>query len=254
MSLPRFPHLRSLPWQRALSVLLVALSRYVAPAQAQTKPPQNAIAYFTDIAQKAGLTAPIVFGGKDTKKYISETTGPGAAIFDYDNDGWPDIFIVNGTKLEGFPSGQAPTSHLYRNNHDGTFTDVTVKAGLTVTGWGQGVCVGDYDNDGWEDLYVTYYGKNRLYHNQNGVFTEVAEKAGVAGSGKAWGTGCAFLDYDRDGLLDLVVANYVDFDLATAPAPGERPTCIWKGVPVMCGPRGLGGGEHTLYQHPRDGK
>src|SRR5258708_1753881 len=170
MSLPRFPHLRSLPWQRALSVLLVALACRVASAQAQTEPPRNAIAYFTDVAQKAGLTMPIVFGGKDTKKYIIETTGTGAAIFDYDNDGWPDIFLVNGTTLEGFPKGEAPTNHLYRNNHDGTFTDVTVKAGLNVTGWGQGVCVGDYDNDGWEDLYVTYYGKNRLFPNHNGAF------------------------------------------------------------------------------------
>jgi hypothetical protein len=253
MSLPRFPHLRSLPWQRALSVLLVALSCHVVPAQVQTKPPQNAIAYFTDVAQKAGLTAPIVFGGKYTKKYIIETTGTGAAIFDYDNDGWPDIFLVNGTTLEGFPTGEAPTSHLYRNNHDGTFADVTVKAGLNGTGWGQGVCVGDYDNDGWEDLYVTYYGKNRLLHNQNGVFTEVAEKAGVAGSGKAWGTGCAWVDYDRDGRLDLLIANYVDFDLATAPAPGERPSCMWKGVPVMCGPRGLASAKNILYHNRGDG-
>jgi hypothetical protein len=219
----------------------------------QTKPPQNAIAYFTDVAQKAGLTAPIVFGGKDTKKYIIETTGTGAAIFDYDNDGWPDIFLVNGTTLEGFPASEAPTNHLYRNNHDGTFTDVTVKAGLNVTGWGQGVCVGDYDNDGWEDLYVTYYGKNRLFHNQNGVFTEAAEKAGVAGSGKAWGTGCAWVDYDRDGHLDLMIANYVDFDLATAPAPGERPSCMWKGVPVMCGPRGLASAKNILYHNRGDG-
>jgi hypothetical protein len=253
MSLPRLPHLRSLPWQRALSVLLVALSCHVVPAQVQTTPPQNAIAYFTDVAQKAGLTAPIVFGGKDAKKYIIETTGTGAAIFDYDNDGWPDIFLVNGTTLEGFPTGEAPTNHLYRNNHDGTFTDVTAEAGLNVTGWGQGVCVGDYDNDGWEDLYVTYYGKNRLFHNQNGVFAEVAEKAGVAGSGKAWGTGCAWVDYDRDGHLDLMIANYVDFDLATAPAPGERPSCMWKGVPVMCGPRGLASAKNILYHNRGDG-
>jgi hypothetical protein len=222
-------------------------------AQTQPKPPQNAIAYFTDVAQKAGLTAPIVFGGKDTKKYIIETTGTGAAIFDYDNDGWPDIFLVNGTTLEGFSAGQAPTNHLYRNNHDGTFTDVTVKAGLNATGWGQGVCVADYDNDGWEDLYVTYYGKNRLFHNQSGVFTEIAEKAGVAGSGKAWGTGCAWVDYDRDGHLDLMIANYVDFDLATAPTPGERPSCVWKGVPVMCGPRGLPGAKNILYHSRGDG-
>ena len=194
-----------------------------------------------------------VFGGTDTKKYIIETTGTGIAIFDYDNDGWPDIFIVNGTRLEGFPEGKAPSNHLYHNNHDGTFTDVTVQAGLGATGWGQGVCVGDYDNDGWEDLYVTYYGKNRLYHNQNGVFTEVAEQAGVAGTGKAWGTGCAWVDYDRDGHLDLMIANYVDFDLSTAPAPGDRPSCMWKGVPVMCGPRGLPGAKNILYRNRGDG-
>ena len=215
---------------------------------------QPRLADFEDVAEKAGLTMMNVFGGVDTKKYIIETTGTGVAIFDYDNDGWPDIFIVNGTTLEGFPAGKAPTNHLYRNNHDGTFTDVTVKAGLAATGWGQGVCVGDYDNDGWEDLYVTYYGKNRLYHNEHGMFREVGDQAGVAGSGKAWGTGCAFVDYDRDGLLDLVVANYVDFDLSTAPAPGERASCIWKGVPVMCGPQGLPGAKNILYHNLGVGK
>ena len=223
----------------------------------QAKPSTPAIANFVDVADKAGLTVPNVFGGIDTKKYIIETTGSGVAIFDYDNDGWPDIFLVNGTRLEGFAAGAGPTNRLYHNNHDGTFTDVTAKAGLisssATPGWGQGVCVGDYDNDGWEDLYVTYYGKNRLYHNDHGIFTEVAEKSGVAGSGKAWGTGCAFVDYDRDGRLDLVIANYVDFDLATAPAPGERPTCIWKGVPVMCGPRGLPGAKNILYHNRGDG-
>ena len=182
------------------------------------------VVHFTDVAQKAGLTAPVIFGGENTKKYIIETTGTGVAIFDYDNDGWPDIFVVNGTTLEASATGKGPASHLYHNNHDGTFTDVTAKSGLTHTGWGQGVCVGDYDNDGFEDLYVTYYGKNVLYHNNgNGTFTEVGEKAHVAGSGKAWGTGCAFVDYDRDGKLDLIVANYVDYDSATALAPGERP-------------------------------
>src|SRR5467141_4215681 len=208
------------------------------------------IAHFTEIAQKAGLTTPVIFGGENTKKYIIETTGTGVAIFDYDNDGWPDVFVVNGTRLEGFPAGQEPRSHLFKNNRDGTFTDVTAKAGLTHTGWGQGVCVGDYDNDGFEDLYVTYYGKNVLYHNNgDGTFTEVGEKAHVAGSGKAWGTGCAFVDYDRDGKLDLVVANYVDFDSATALSPGERPSCVWKGVPVMCGPRGLPWAKNILYHN-----
>jgi enediyne biosynthesis protein E4 len=235
------------------------LSLYLAisPVAILDHPPKTdatPIAHFTDVAAKAGLTAPIVFGGENTKKYIIETTGTGVAILDFDNDGWPDIFIVNGTKLEGFPSLKAPTSHLYHNNHDGTFTDVTAKAGLTHIGWGQGVCVGDYDNDGFADLFVTYYGKNVLYHNNgNGTFTDVSEKTGVSGSGKAWGTGCAFVDYDRDGHLDLIVANYVDFDLSTAPAPGDRPSCIWKGVPVMCGPRGLPWSSNILYRNRGNG-
>src|SRR5437660_7558705 len=236
-----------------LALLLSNLVTAQAPTEPQKAKDLAPIAYFTDNAEKAGLTMMNVFGGSGIKKYIIETTGTGVAVFDYDNDGWPDIFIVNGTTLQGFPAGNGPTSHLYHNNHDGTFTDVTVKAGLVATGWCQGVCVGDYDNDGWEDLYVTYYGKNRLYHNQNGVFTEVAEKAGVAGSGKAWGTGCAWVDYDRDGRLDLMIANYVDFDLATAPTPGERPSCVWKGVPVMCGPRGLPGAKNILYHSKGDG-
>jgi len=237
------------------SAVFLVLAGGLAPAQ-ELAALQNAkatLANFIDIGEKAGLTMTIVFGGVDTKKYIIETTGTGIAIFDYDNDGWPDIFIVNGTTLEGFPADRAPTNHLYHNNHDGTFTDVTEKAGLVATGWGQGVCVGDYDNDGWEDLYVTYYGKNRLYHNDHGVFTEVAEKARVAGSGKAWGTGCAFIDFNRDGRIDLLVANYVDFDLSTAPAPGEGTSCTWKGVPVMCGPRGLRGSKNILYENRGDG-
>jgi enediyne biosynthesis protein E4 len=211
------------------------------------------LAHFTDIAKKAGLTDTVVFGGVDTKEYILETTGTGVAIFDYDNDGWPDIFIVNGTSFD--PSaGKTSTSHLYHNNHDGTFTDVTKKAGLTHTGWGQGICIGDYDNDGWEDLYVTYYGKNVLFHNNgDGTFTDVSEKAGVSGSGKSWGNGCAFVDYDRDGHLDLMVANYVDFDLATAPVPGARSSCMWKGAPVMCGPQGLPASKNILYHNRGDG-
>ena len=235
-----------------LSFSLASLATQFAghPQSTNGKP----IAHFVDVAQKAGLSAPVIFGGETTKKYIIETTGTGVAIFDYDNDGWPDIFVVNGTTLDPLPPGKAPTSHLYRNNHDGTFTDVTAKAGLTHTGWGQGVCVGDYDNDGWQDLYVTYYGKNVLYHNNgDGTFTDVSEKAKVAGNGKAWGTGCAFVDYDRDGKLDLFVANYVDFDLSTTPAPGERASCMWKGVAVMCGPRGLPWAKNILYHNLGNG-
>src|SRR5271155_4446071 len=135
-------------------LLPIALLRAVDNPQSAT-PAAKPLAYFTDVAKRAGLTMTTTFGGVTTKKYILETTGTGVAIFDYDNDGWPDIFLVNGSRLEGFPPGKAPTNHLYHNNHDGTFTDVTAQAGLTGSGWGQGVCVGDYDNDGWEDLYVT---------------------------------------------------------------------------------------------------
>ena len=236
------------------AIFIAVLAATALPSFVLKAQPTPRIADFEDIGEKAGLTMMNVFGGVDTKKYIIETTGTGVAIFDYDNDGWPDIFIVNGTTLEGDSGAKAPTNHLYRNNHDGTFTDVTVKAGLVATGWGQGVCVGDYDNDGWDDLYVTYYGKNRLYHNEHGVFKEVAEQSGVAGSGKAWGSGCAFGDYDRDGRLDLMVANYVDFDLSTAPRPGERADCVWKGVPVMCGPRGLPPAKNILYRNLGGGK
>jgi enediyne biosynthesis protein E4 len=252
-------------WSRVFLALVCFTCAALAaePHQsAQTKQPAKPIAYFTDVAKKAGLTMMNTFGGVATKKYIIETTGTGVAIFDADNDGWPDVFIVNGTKLEekisavktGKGAAAAPSNHLYHNNHDGTFTDITRKAGLVHTGWGQGVCVGDYDNDGWPDLFVTYYGKNVLYHNNgDGTFTDVSEKAGVAGTGKAWGTGCAFVDYDRDGHLDLMVANYVDFDLASTPAPGERVNCLWKGVPVMCGPQGLPTASNILYHNRGDG-
>ena len=210
---------------------------------------------FVDLAQKAGIAVTVTFGGTTTKQYIIETTGTGVAIFDYDNDGWPDIFIVNGTTLEGAAGGKVPSNYLFRNNHDGTFTDVSARARLTASGWGQGVCVGDYDNDGWEDLLVTYYGHNRLYHNKgDGTFEDVGGKAGVAGTRTRWGTGCAFVDYDRDGRLDLMVANYVNFDLAKAPKPGERTNCLWKGVPVMCGPRGLPQDKNILYHNLGNGK
>ena len=248
----KFVAKKNVVWPAILLLLVSNAAITPAPTGFPRAKGPPSIAYFTDIAEKAGLTMMNVFGGIDTKKYIIETTGTGVAIIDFDNDGWPDIFLVNGTRLEGFPAGNAPTNHLYHNNHDGTFTDVTAKTDLVATGWGQGVCVGDYDNDGWEDLYVTYYGKNRLYHNDHGVFTEVAEKAGVAGSGKAWGTGCAFVDYNRDGRLDLIVANYVDFNLSTAPIPGGGTSCTWKGVSVMCGPRGLPGAKNVLYENRGD--
>jgi enediyne biosynthesis protein E4 len=208
---------------------------------------------FLNVGRESGLNVKTIFGGEHRNKYLLETTGCGVAFYDYDNDGWLDIFLVNGTRLEGFPAGQEPISHLFKNNRDGTFTDVTLKAGVAHSGWGQAVCVGDYDNDGYDDLFVTYFGKNVLYHNNgDGTFTEVGGKAGVAGSGKRWNTGCAFVDYDRDGHLDLFVANYIDMDLATAPVPESGP-CLYKGVMVACGPPGLNGGKNILYHNNGDG-
>ena len=208
---------------------------------------------FINVAKEAGLNAKTIFGGEHKNKYLLETTGCGVAFYDYDSDGWLDIFLVNGTRLEGFPAGQLPTNRLFKNNRDGTFTDVTVKAGLGHSGWGQGVCVGDYDNDGFDDLFVTYFGKNVLYHNNgNGTFTDVSEKSGIAGGGKRWNSGCAFVDYDRDGKLDLFVANYIDLDLRTAPVPESGP-CLYKGVMVACGPPGLPGGKNILFHNNGDG-
>jgi hypothetical protein len=210
--------------------------------------------HFVDIADRAGLTARTEDGGEKTKKYIIETTGSGAAFFDYDNDGWPDIFLVNGTTLEGFPNGKEPTSHLYHNNRDGTFTDVTQKAHVALTGWGQGVCAGDYDNDGSVDLYITFWGHNVLLHNNgDGTFTDVTKQAGLWHDDVRWGTGCAFIDYDRDGRLDLFVSQYIDFDPAKTPVPGQSSFCRWKGIPVMCGPRGLKGTKNELYHNNGDG-
>jgi enediyne biosynthesis protein E4 len=208
---------------------------------------------FVDVAKAAGLKHKTIYGGEGKNTYLLETTGCGAAFFDYDNDGWLDIFLVNGSRLEGFPKGQEPTNHLYKNNRDGTFTDVTEQAGLRHAGWGQGACIGDYDNDGFEDLFVTYFGKNLLYHNNgNGTFTDVSEKAGIAGTRTRWNTGCAFLDYDRDGHLDLVIANYCDGDPKTWPLPEAGP-CLYKGVQVACGPPGLPGGKDILYHNNGDG-
>ena len=214
---------------------------------------QNLGVTFLNVARESGLNAKTVYGGEHKNKYLLETTGCGVAFYDYDNDGWIDIFLVNGWRLEGFPPGQEPSNHLFKNNRDGTFTDVTKKAGLVRSGWGQGVCVGDYDNDGFDDLFVTYYGENVLYHNDgNGTFTDVSEKSGVTSTGKRWNTGCAFVDYDRDGRLDLFIANYIDMDLKTAPVPESGP-CLYKGIMVACGPPGLMGGKNILYHNNGNG-
>ena len=245
-----------LPFQALLAAAfprrLQALFRPAEEA-GTSKPAADLGVSFINVAQESGVNAKTIFGGEHKNKYLLETTGCGVAFYDYDNDGWLDIFLVNGSRLEGFPPGREPTSHLFKNNRDGTFTDVTVKAGLAHSGWGQGVCIGDYDNDGFDDLFVTYYGKNVLYHNNgDGTFTDVSEKAGVAGKKIRWGTGCAFVDYDRDGHLDLFVANYIDLDLATAPVPESGP-CLYKAVRVACGPPGLTGGKNILYHNNGDG-
>ena len=223
------------------------------PAVEPLKPGTPLGVSFVNVGRESGLNVKTIFGGEHKNKYLLETTGCGVALYDYDNDGWLDIFLVNGTRLEGFPAGHEPISRLFKNNRDGTFTDVTLRAGVGHSGWGQGVCVGDYDNDGYDDLFVTYFGKNVLYHNnRDGTFTDVSAKAGVATNGKRWNTGCAFVDYDRDGRLDLFVANYIDMDLATAPVPESGP-CLYKGVIVACGPPGLNGGKNILYHNNGDG-
>ncbi len=210
---------------------------------------------FEDAGPAAGLTAVTTFGGKETNRYLLETTGSGVAMFDYDGDGRPDLFFVNGTTLEGFPAGQEPRPHLYRNRDGRHFEDVTTAAGLNDQwGWGQGACAGDYDNDGHEDLAVTYFGQNHLFHNHDGKrFDDVTDAAGLKQDRSRWGTGCAFLDYDRDGLLDLFIANYIDLDLRTAPTP-DSGLCRFKGVQVACGPPGLKGGHNALYHNVGHGR
>jgi Flp pilus assembly protein TadD len=207
---------------------------------------------FVNIARQAGLNDRIVFGGVQTNKYLLETTGTGVALIDYDNDGLLDLFFVNGSTLEGFPPASAPTNHLYRNKGDATFEDVTARVGLAQSGWGQGACVGDVDHDGRDDLFVTYFGQNHLYRNTAGRFEDVTRAAGLEQPRVRWNTGCAFLDYDRDGRLDLLVANYIDLDLATAPTP-ESGLCRYKGLQVACGPPGLTGGKNLLYHNRGDG-
>ena len=209
---------------------------------------------FEDIARAAGLTVSNVFGGADRKDYILETTGNGVAIFDYDGDGQNDIFIANGTRLNSSASEHQTGPQLYHNLGNGRFKEVGRQAGFTRVGWAQGVCVGDFDNDGRPDLLVTYYGHNVLYRNVGeGRFEDVTAKARLPVDGIRYGSGCSFLDYDRDGYVDLFVANYVDLDLEKTPRPGHGDYCVWKGIPVMCGPRGLPKAHNVLYHNNRDG-
>ena len=207
---------------------------------------------YADVTRASGIDFHLTCGGPE-KRYIMESMCGGVAVFDYDNDGWMDIYLVNGSTLEDTRSGKCHPGKLYRNNHDGTFTDVSARAGIAGCRWGFGVAVGDYDNDGWEDLYITYLDGSALYHNNHdGTFTDVTEKAGVGNAGR-WGTSAAFGDYDNDGNLDLYVADYVDLDLNHLPEFGQGPFCTYRGIAVSCGPRGLKGGRDRLFHNNGDG-
>ncbi|HET7442042.1 MAG TPA: CRTAC1 family protein, partial [Terriglobales bacterium] len=205
-----------------------------------------------DVTRAAGIDFHLTCGGPE-KRYIMESMCGGVAVFDYDNDGWMDILLVDGSTLADLKAGKCHASKLYRNNHDGTFTDVSARAGLNHCGWGFGVAVGDYDNDGWEDVYITYLDGGVLYHNNHdGTFSDVTARAGVGNPGR-WGTSAAFGDYDNDGHLDLYIANYVELDLQHLPEFGSGPFCQYRGIPVSCGPRGLKGARDRLYHNNGDG-
>jgi enediyne biosynthesis protein E4 len=243
---------RSLLFAAAPLLAQGVATRSVAPAPRGKPSGRPLLSKFTDIGKQAGLLKPTIYGDASNKTYLLETIGCGVAFLDYDNDGWLDIFILSGTRLDTAPADA--TNRLYKNNRDGTFTDVTEKAGLRRTGWACGVTVGDFNNDGFEDLFVTYWGQNVLYRNNgDGTFRDVTREAGLVQAQRAWGSGCTFLDYNRDGHLDLFVTSYVDFDPARVPKPGGESYCNWKGVPVNCGPRGLPHGRSWLYRNNGDG-
>jgi len=241
--------LRTIP--AALASSWVESRLHSLPIQGKSSAPP--FSRFVDIAESAGLTKTMIYGETDHIEYIVELNGGGCAFFDYDNDGWMDIFLLGGRRLEGCLPGSS--NRLYHNNRDGTFADVTEKAGLFDCGWACGVCVGDYNNDGFEDLFVTYYGQNKLYRNNgDGTFTDVTQKAGLLYPTTRFGSGATFFDYNRDGHLDLFVSNYVVIDLATAPKPSlDVPNCNYEGVATNCGPSGLPVPQHFLYRNNGDG-
>jgi enediyne biosynthesis protein E4 len=237
--------------------VLAAAGLAAAPASITDRPWGVTL---VDVADRSGLVHPSVYGGLERKRFIIETNGAGTALLDYDGDGWLDALVLSGSRLRDgarvdadWPPGQAPSNRLYRNDRDGTFTDVTARAGLTRTGWASSVCAGDYDNDGRLDLYITYYGRNVLYRNAGGRFEDVTKRAGLDSAAVRWGSGCSFVDYDRDGRLDLFVARYLSFDLASAAEPGQGANCVWKGVPVNCGPKGLPFDSNQLFRNAGDG-
>jgi hypothetical protein len=263
--------MRKLPVAIAAYVLLVALSgSRILWSSAQTSAPKNTSAtskkpslnaqkpgaptspLFVDVTHAAKIDFHLTCGSHE-KLYIVETQCGGAAAFDYDNDGWMDILLVDGSTVEDYRAGKCHPPRLYHNNHDGTFTDVSAKSGLNFCGWGYGVAIGDYDNDGWEDIYITGFNHSALYrNNHDGTFTDVTAKAGVANADR-WGTSAAFGDYDNDGNLDLYMANYVDVDMNNLPKFGNGLFCQYRGIPVNCGPRGLKGARDRLYHNNGDG-
>ena len=261
---------KKLPITFAAVFLLIALSsNRILHTCAQTTAPKNKSAatkpissaqkansptspLFVDVTHSAKIDFHLTCGSLE-KLYIVETQCGGAAAFDYDNDGWMDILLVDGSTVDDYRAGKCHPPRLYHNNHDGTFTDVSAKSGLNFCGWGYGVAIGDYDNDGWEDIYITGFNRSALYHNNHdGTFTDVTAKAGVANAGR-WGTSAAFGDYDNDGNLDLYVANYVDVDMNNLPKFGSSLFCQYRGIPVNCGPRGLKGARDRLYHNNGDG-
>lgn len=240
-------------WLLVALIIIVVLASPIARAQKPSAKATAAAPYrFDDITSAAGIQFHLTCGSAN-KEYIMDSLCGGVAVLDFDGDGWMDLFLLNGSTLDAERSGQRPASKLYRNNRKGGFEDVTAKSGIVPAGWGMGVAVGDYDNDGDSDLYLTYLKGGALCRNNgDGTFTDVTAAAGV-GNQDRWGTSAAFGDYDHDGFLDLYIANYVDLDLANLPAFGSGSFCQYRGIAVSCGPRGLKGSRDRLYRNQGDG-